>query len=165
MNSDWSYAIDMCAAHGIIDYDAAADIVGQKPRFVGNPKMAEIPPLAPQYLPKDTKMQDPLETDEFVKPNDNLVQNPKWKQLLMGGIAIAGIGAGIAALIASKGKFKLPKLNMKMPSFKMPKIKMPKFKMPNWSGVKTSVVNGAKTVLNYIKKPFVYLANLIKRKP
>lgn len=154
MNSDWTYALDMCAAHGVLDYDAAADILGQKPRFVGHPKMSELPPISPKYLPEDTKMKDPLESDEFVKPeNDNLVQNPKWKKFLMGGLAITGLGAGIVALVASKGKIKLPKIDFK------------NIKMPNLSNIKTSVANGAKTVWNYIKKPFVYLANLIKRKP
>jgi len=153
MNSDWTYALDMCAAHGIIDYDAAADILGQKPRFVGHPKMSELPSLSPMYLPEDTKMKEAPLNDEFVKPDDNLVQNPKWKKVLLGTIAVAGIGAGIITLLASKGKIKLPKINLK------------NIKMPDFSKMKTSVANGAKTVWNYIKKPFIYLANLIKRKP
>lgn len=168
MNADWSYPLDMCAAHGIIDYDAAADILGQKPRFVGNPKMSELPSLSPVYLPEDTKMKEPLLEDEFVKPDDNLVQNPTWKKVLLVTLAAVGIGAAAVALLGCKGKIKLPKINLpkiKLPKIKMPKINLKNIKMPNFSKFKTSIVNGAKTVWHYIQKPFIYLSNLIKRKP
>lgn len=150
MNSDWSYAIDMCAASGILNYDAAADILGQKPRFVGNPKMSEIEGISPVYLPEGTKMKDPLSEDGFEKleENDdkNLVQNPTWKKVLIGGITALGIGAGLFALF--KGK-----------------LKMPKFSKINFDSIKNSVVNVGKKAWGYIKKPFVYIMNLIKKKP
>lgn len=153
MTSDWTYALDMCAAHGILDYDAAADILGQKPRFVGHPKLSELQSGSPMYLPEDTKMKtSPLE-DEFVKPDSGYIQNPTWKKVLMGAIATAGIGAAIIAVLTGKGKIKLPKFNLK------------NIKMPDMSKLKNGAKNIFNSVCNFAKKAFNSVANFFKKKP
>ena len=183
MDSSWSYAIDMSAASGLLDYDAAASITGQKARFVGNPKMSDLDDK-PLYLPKKLNFNATSpEADEFQKESDekgNYINNPTWKKVLTGAVIVGSIGAGIAALVMGKGKIKMPdfsklksKINLpkfsfpkfKMPKFKMPKFSMPKLKMPKFSGIGNAIKNGATTVWNLIKKPFVALANLIKKKP
>lgn len=154
MASDWTYALDMCAANGIIDYDAAADILGQKPRFVGHPKLSELPPVSPMYLPEDTKMKSSPLSDEFVKPDDSgYIQNPTWKKVLMGVITAVGIGAGIAAILLGKGKFKLPKINLK------------NIKMPDMSKFKNGAKNIFTHVCDFFKKGVSHIANLLKKKP
>lgn len=65
----------------------------------------------------------------------NVIQNPGWKKWLFGRI-IAAATIG-TALVLGKGKIKLP----------------------------ASVKNAGTTVLNYIKKPFVWIANKFKRTP
>lgn len=136
MNSDWVYPLDMCASAGILDYDAAADILDQPARYVGNPKFENIP----QLLPEGTKLKDQPKTDEFGNPS-NIVQNPSWKKWLFGAIATLGIGA--LAFAGFKGKLKLP----------------------NMTKVKGFLKNAGTTVLNYIKKPFVWIANKFKKTP
>ena len=70
MDSSWSYAIDMSAASGLLDYDAAASITGQKARFVGNPKMSDLDDK-PLYLPKKLNFNATSpEADEFQKESD-----------------------------------------------------------------------------------------------
>ena len=183
MDSSWSYALDMSAASGLLDYDAAARITGQKARFVGNPNMSDLD-NKPLYLPKKLNFNSSSpEADEFQKESDgkgNYINNPTWKKVLTCAVVVGSIAAGIAALAMGKGKIKMPdfsklksKINMpkfsfpkfKMPKFKMPKFSMPKLKMPKFSGIGNAIKNGATTVWNLIKKPFVALANLIKKKP
>ena len=183
MDSSWSYALDMSAASGLLDYDAAARITGQKARFVGNPNMSDLD-NKPLYLPKKLNFNSSSpEADEFQKESDgrgNYINNPTWKKGLTCAVVVGSIAAGIAALAMGKGKIKMPdfsklksKINMpkfsfpkfKMPKFKMPKFSMPKLKMPKFSGIGNAIKNGATTVWNLIKKPFVALANLIKKKP
>lgn len=65
----------------------------------------------------------------------NVIQNPGWKKWLFGAIAAVGIGA--LAFAGFKGKLKIP----------------------------ASVKNAGTTVLNYIKKPFVWITNKFKRTP
>lgn len=151
MALDWTYALDMCAAHGILSYDAAADILGQKPRFVGHPTLSELPPISPMYLPEGTKMKDSPQGDEFVKleENDKMINNPGWKKFLMGAIALTGIGLAAFALITGKGKIKFPK----------------NIKMPDMSGIKNSIGNFAKTVVEFIKNIPAKIKNLFKHKP
>lgn len=182
MAADWTYPLDMCAASGIIDYDAAADILNQKPRFVGNPKISDLPKMSPLYLPEDTKIQTSPDKDTFgnpVKDDGNFIQNPMWKKVLTGVLVTGGIGAGIAALLLGKGKIKLPDLSKiagkikllkidfsKIKSkIKMPKFSKPKLKMPDFSKIGTTLKNAAETVWKYIKKPFSYFANIVKKRP
>jgi len=181
MATNWTSAVDMCAASGILDYDAAADILGQKPRFVGNPILADLPKVDPKYLPADTKIKTSPDRDIFGNPvedDGNFVQNPTWKKVLTGALVTGGVGAGIAALFFSKGKFKMPDLSklkfpkidfsaikskIKLPKFRLPKFSLPKFKMPKFSNIGSAMKNGAATAWNFIKKPFITIAKVFKR--
>ena len=75
---NWANNLDMLAQNGVLDYDAASYIMGQPPRYVGNPVMpspfAGQPPVAPN-------MQQP-EIDEFKpsKDKNDIVKNPSWKK-------------------------------------------------------------------------------------
>lgn len=87
-----------------------------------------------ELLEKDIKIKQPPVNDEFNNSN-SLVQNPSWKKWLFGGLAIGALGAGIFAL--SKGKIKLPDM--------------------------TKVKAFGTKVLDFMKKPFVYIANKFKK--
>lgn len=140
MSSDWIAALDACAAGGVLDYDAASDIMDQPARFVGHPDFNTMPTL----LPPGTKIKSNPQTDEF--NNSNVVKNPAWKKWTFGAIIATLIGGGILASLVSKGKIKMPK----------------NLKMPDMTNFKTSAKNFGQTVLNCIKKPFVYLKNKLK---
>lgn len=138
MAIDWVYALDMCASNGILDYDAAADILGEKPRYIGPPDMLNVPPLKAALLPPETKLPDMPKTDEFVPQQDSLVvENPKWKKWLFGIGATVAVGGAILATLVSKGKIKLP------------------------TGMKGF---GAK-IWNTIKAPFTWIASKFKKAP
>ncbi|MDE6138366.1 MAG: hypothetical protein K2F57_02720, partial [Candidatus Gastranaerophilales bacterium] len=67
--------------------------------------------------------------------SSNVVQNPGWKKWLFGGI-VATAAIG-TALALGKGKIKFP----------------------------ASLKNAGTTILNYIKKPFVWIINKFKNTP
>ena len=143
MASNWVYPLDACAAAGIIDYDAPADILGQEPRYMGSPKFKDIPTLDTSLLPDGTKMKGQPKSDQFDKSSSDLISNPAWKKWAFGALATLGVGGAAVAGLVSKGKIKLPK----MPS------------MPKFSGIGTSLKNFGAKVWNFIKKPFVYIAS------
>jgi hypothetical protein len=100
MASNWISPLDMCAAGGVLDYDAAADLMDLPQRFVGNPKIGDIPAIdQPLLLPPNTKIQGDLKEDCFGAPS-SLIQNPSWKKWLFGGT----VALGVVALLLSKGK-------------------------------------------------------------
>ena len=136
MSLDWISALDMCAANGILDYDAPADILGQDPRYVGHPDFNKLP-MVPTLLPEGTKLPDMPKTDEFVPQNDNLIENPAWKKRLFGAGATVAVGGSILAALISKGKIKIP----------------------------ASVKNLGSTVWNAIKTPFTWIASKFKKPP
>lgn len=37
--SNWATNLDMLAQEGVISFDAPSFVMGQKPRYVGNPKL------------------------------------------------------------------------------------------------------------------------------
>ena len=90
MALDWISALDACAANGILNYDAPADILGQTPRYVGHPNFENMQMAPTAFLPEGTKLPEMPKTDEFVPQSNNLVENPSWKKWLF------GIGAGVA---------------------------------------------------------------------
>ena len=139
MSIDWVYPLDVCAANGILDYDAAADLLDQPARFVGNPKLRDLPPINIALLPEGTKMKEAPIADEFEKNNNDLVKNSSWKKWLFGGLAAAGITTATMAVLAKKGKLKLPNM--------------------------TKVKSFGTKVWNVIKKPFVYIASKFKKTP
>jgi hypothetical protein len=110
MDTGWVNALDACAAAGIINYDAPADILGQKPRYVGSPNANEIPT---KILTDNIKIKTSPATDEFQTQDENLVQNPKWKKVLFGVLALGGILATTLTILVKKGKIKLPKFGKK----------------------------------------------------
>lgn len=134
MTLDWISALDACAANGILDYDAAADILGQEPRYVGHPNFNQIS-MVPTLLPEGTKLSEMPKTDEFVHKSDNLIENPKWKKWLFGIGATVAVGGSILVALISKGKIKIP----------------------------TSVKNLGSTVWNAIKTPFTWIASKFKK--
>lgn len=137
MSSNWGYSLDSLAAGGVIDFDATAYILDKPARFVGNPKFEDLPMTDLSLLPEGVKLKDLPEVDNY--NNKSLVHNPDWKKWTFGALAAAGIGGALYAL--TKGKLKIPKLNMQ--------------------GIK----NLATTTWNYIKKPFVWIANKLKKTP
>ncbi len=143
MSSNWIAALDACAAGGVLDYDAASDILGQPARFVGNPDFNTMPAL----LPPGTKLQGNPKTDEYT--NSNVVKNPSWKKWTFAAITTALVGGGILARLVSKGKINMPK----------------NIKMPDMAKLKTHVKNFGTTTLNYLKKPFIWIGNKFKKKP
>jgi len=145
MGSNWINALDNCAAGGVLDFDAAAYLLDQPERFVGHPKFEDIPAIQqPLLLPPNTKIKGELKEDEFSSQNSkDLVQNPSWKKWLTGGLivtAIAGITVGILT-------------------------KTGKIKMPDMSSLGTSLKNAGTTVLDFIKKPFTWIAGKLKKTP
>ena len=137
MALDWISALDACAANGILNYDAPADILGQDPRYVGHPNFENMPMVPTSFLPEGTKLPDAPKTDEFIHQNDNLVENPKWKKWLFGiGTAVA-IGGSILGVLINRGKIKIP------------------------TGVKSF---GTK-IWNAIKAPFTWIASKFKKPP
>lgn len=137
MTLDWISALDACAANGIIDYDAPADILGQDPRYIGHPDFNKIPMVPTNLLPEGTKLPDMPKTDEFVPQSNNLIENPSWKKWLFGIGATVAVGGSILAALISKGKIKIP------------------------AGVKSL---GSK-VWNAIKAPFTWIASKFKKPP
>ena len=92
----WANNLDLLAQSGVLDFDAPAYVLGQPPRYVGNPgpvtPLVDNPPRVPGF--------EQPKVDEF-KPskNNNLVKTPAWKKWLFGLVA-----AG--ALIFTGFKFK-----------------------------------------------------------
>ncbi len=86
-------------------------------------------------LPDDVKMKKQPQKDGFDNPSNNVIENPSWKKWLFGGITAAAVIGTTLAL--GKGKLKIP----------------------------ASVKNYGSTVLNYVKKPFIWIANKFKRTP
>ena len=101
MASNWVYPLDVCAAAGILDYDAPADILGQEPRYMGSPKFKDIPTLDASLLPDGTKMKGQPKSDQFDKSSSDLINNPTWKKWAFGALATLGIGTAVVAGLAS----------------------------------------------------------------
>lgn len=143
MSSNWVYPLDVCAAAGILDYDAPADILGQEPRYMGSPKFSDIPTIDTSLLPDGTKLKGQPKSDQFKNSSKDLINNPTWKKWAFGGLATLGVGGAVVAALVSKGKIKLPK----MPS------------MPKLSKAGTYLKNLGAKIWNFIKRPFVYIAS------
>lgn len=137
MTSNWINALDFCAMGGVLDYDAAADLLDQPQRFVGHPKICDIPAIEqPLLLPPNTKLKGQLTKDSY----GSIVENPSWKKWLMGGILVVGP----LALFLTHGKWG-SSISARM----------------NKSGIMNSIKNFGKTIWNGIKKPFKYIKSKI----
>ena len=162
MSSNWVLALDNLAASGVIDFDAPAFLLGQKPRYVGNPSLEHLPLENPMYLPEGVKMKDIPQSDIYEQSESkDLVHNPKWKKLLFAGVAIAGAILIGGAVLSGKHKVSAGITNIKntISNFKLPKIKVPKFV----KSFTSKAGNILKTVFEYVKKPFKYLASKIHK--
>lgn len=162
MSSNWVTALDNLAASGVIDFDAPAYLLGQKPRYIGNPSLGELPLTSPMYLPEGVKMKDIPQSDLYEQSKSHdLVHNPSWKKWLFAGVAALGAVLIGGAIIAGKGKVSAGIKNIKnsLSNIKMPKLKTPKF----LKGIGTKVSSFLKTVWTYIKKPFQYIASKIRK--
>ena len=110
MSSNWAYNLDMLAQNGVIDFDGAAYISGQAPRYVGRPMTPPSPYVG--QIPQAPVLKQP-EIDEFKpqktkipeeeKRDDNLINNPSWKKWVFGALALGGlIFAGFKAKAIGK---------------------------------------------------------------
>lgn len=150
MSSNWVSNLDMLAAGGVIDFDAAAYLLDQPSRFVGNPRLENLPLENPSLLPQGTKLKDIPQTDEFNNSSKQPVNNPSWKKWTFGAILTGLIAAGVFTL--TKGKIKMPKA-------------LSKIKLPDMSKFKTTLKNLGTKTWGYIKQPFVWIANKFKKTP
>lgn len=145
MDLNWVNTLDMLAAGGVIDFDAPAYLLDQKPRYVGHPDLEQLPLSNPMYLPEGTKLKDIPDKDLFEKSKDgSLIDNPTWKKVLFGAVAIVGT---VAAAIFGKKAYNAIK------AFKLPKIEFVKL-----DGLK----NFCSKAWNAIKKPFKWIASKLK---
>ncbi len=135
MALNWVFALDSLAANGVIDYDAAAYILDQPARFVGNPAMVDLPMTDISLLPPGTKLKDIPNVDEYENSNKKgLVQPKRWKKWAFASVLLLSA----AALVFRK---KLSGLNMK------------------------NLKSLASTTWNYIKKPFLWIGAKFKKTP
>ena len=142
MSSNWIFPLEMCASGGVLDYDAAADILDMPQRFVGHPQIGELPAVnRPLLMPPNPKIKGELYEDCFGSPA-SMEKNPSWKKWLFGGL----VALGVLALVFRK---KLPKLS--------------ELKKPDFSKIGTSVRDFGKKVLEYVRKPFEWIGKKLKK--
>jgi len=111
MDSNWIIPLDALAAGGVIDFDAPAFLLDQKPRYVGHPEMERLPMTISPVLPEGIKLKDVPQTDILEKSEDkNLIGNPSWKKVLFGILAATGVIFGGYKIMKAKG-IKMPKLD------------------------------------------------------
>ena len=114
MSCNWAGNLDMLAQNGVLDFDGASYIMGQKPRYIGNP--AHPSPFNGQP-PSIPNLQQP-DIDEFRpqgQKNDKSPKIPLWKKLAFGALAIGllGLGAYKFKSIGSWLKKQIGKINFK----------------------------------------------------
>ncbi len=142
MSSNWVNALDACAAAGIIDYDAPAFITGRVPRYFGHPQMEQLPLRNDFLLPPGIKLKDVPALDTYTNPEDKpLIQNPTWKKVLFGAVAIAGVVAACIGL-----------------------SKLKNISLPKMSTILNNISNFGKKACSYVKYPFNWIATKLKFK-
>lgn len=97
MALDWITAMDACASAGIINYDAPAAILGQKPRYWGHPDFNKV-----------ITMSGPGH-DVFDPNNQDIVKPQSWKKKAFGWIA-AGLGVLATIKLIQAGKLNITTL-------------------------------------------------------
>lgn|SRR5574344_584343 len=147
MSSNWANNLDMLAQSGVLNFDAPAYIMGQSPRYVGNPGM--VPPIT---LPAEESMlPSSPRIDEF-KPNnkkfDSENTNPSWKKWLLGiaGVATLAVGGFAAYKLITKGWKGLRNAFKSTP--KVTPAKSEGF----FKSIKTKISNGYNTVKHWFSK-------------
>lgn len=89
MSGNWAMNLDMLAQEGVINFDAPSYVMGQKPRYVGNPKLKDMQPLHAHVPEAPLIHHSQPEVDEFHHSthDKNFVKNPTWKKWLFGIVA------------------------------------------------------------------------------
>ena len=105
MSSNWVSNLDMLAAGGVIDFDAAAYLLDQPARYVGNPQIEGLPLENPSLLPQGVKLKDVPQMDEYSGSNKKPSASTSWKKWTFGGLVTTLIGAGAFALFKGKIPF------------------------------------------------------------
>lgn len=146
MSCNWAGNLDMLAQNGVIDFDAASYIMGQKPRYVGNP--AHPNPFNGQP-PTITNLQQPS-IDEF-KPQqidkDNSPKLPAWKKWAFGLLTVGTLAFGCYKFksISSWVKKQFNKISLK--------------------STKSFVVKGFKNVGKFFSNGWKKFTGLFRKKP
>lgn len=94
MSANWANNLDMLAQNGVIDFDAPSFVIGQNPRYIGNPE-APSPFIGP--VPNAPKLEQP-KIDEFKQQpanDNNMIKTPAWKKWLLGIIGVGLLGFGL----------------------------------------------------------------------
>ncbi len=145
MSCNWAGNLDMLAQNGVLDFDGASYIMGQKPRYVGNPTRPNPFNGQPPSIPN---LQQP-EIDEFKPQTQKEDKSPKitlWKKLAFGALAIGVLGLGIY-------KFKSISTWCKN-----------QFKKINFKNIKDFVVDKSKAVGRFFKKGWNNFIGLFRKK-
>lgn len=93
MSQNWVSNLDMCANYGIIDYDAAAYLRNQPPRYMGSPQFRVNYPTD-NFYGKGPAQQPQVNNPRNGKLNRDPNRNPVWKRVLFWAV---GLGALIFA--------------------------------------------------------------------
>jgi len=84
---NWANDLDMLAQNGVLDFDAPSYVMGQKPRYVGNPAHPDPFNGQPPSVPK---LEQP-KIDEFKPEKENIVKTSSWKKWAFGAIALGAV--------------------------------------------------------------------------
>lgn len=153
--NNWAYNLDMLAQNGVLDFDAPSFITGQAPRYVGAPSAPPSPYVGPPYV-ATPQLQQP-EVDEFQKQktkippkgeqNKDYIQNPTWKKVLFGALALATLGVAVW-----KGKSAVNWVKNK-------------FNKISWKSTKDFFVDKGKAIGKFFKNCWNKFTGLFKKKP
>lgn len=162
MSSNWAYNLDMLAQNGVIDFDGASFVTGQKPRYVGRPSMPPSPyvgnvPPAPalNQLEIDEFKQEKPKLPQKETADNDIVNNPSWKKWVFGALALGGLAlAG----------YKIKPVNKWIRDF----IKAPSSKIKTkvkWQDIKDFISDKWRTVKDFCLKGWNKLRNVFKSTP
>ena len=160
MSANWAHNLDMLAQNGVLDFDGAAFVTGQAPRYVGRPCCPPSPYVGP--IPPAPQLNQP-QVDEFKqqkpqlpkenKKDDDMIKNPAWKKWAFGILAAGGL---ILLGVKAKSIIKWTKDLLNGKKFKG------KFK---WSNIKTYVSDKWKAFTKWTSKQWDKFTKLFKKKP
>jgi hypothetical protein len=98
MSSNWAYNLDLLAQNGVLDFDGAAFVTGQAPRYVGRPAtppspyVGQVPPAPALNQPKvDEFQQQKTKLPKQENKEDSMIHNPSWKKIAFGVLALGGL--------------------------------------------------------------------------
>ncbi len=109
---NWVTTFDALAASGVIDFDAPAFLMDKKSRYIGHPNLEKLPLDDSNYYPHGVKLKDVPDKDILdISQSNKLIENPTWKKILFGAIAIAGTILGAFALHKAPAKIRTYKIS------------------------------------------------------